>query len=79
MVYNVLVNQINNTMYLMLERIVCSDIILEDNSPVTENVEIVAYLNENDSVFNDYKTIKQTLEKKLDKKVHNFIYHYKRS
>ena len=65
-------------MYLMIERIVCSDIILEDKTSFAENVEVVAYLNENDSVFNDYRTIKQELEKKLDKKVRSFIYEYKR-
>ena len=62
----------------MIERIVCSDIILEDKTSFAENVEVVAYLNENDSVFNDYRTIKQELEKKLDKKVRSFIYEYKR-
>ena len=78
MVYNVLVNQINNTMYLMLERIICSEIEFTDATHHNTEVEVEVTLIENDSVLNDWRTIKKELEKKLEKQVYNFTYRYKR-
>lgn len=78
MVYNVLVNQINNTMYLMLERIICSEIEFADTTHHNTEVEVEVTLVENDSVLNDWHTIKKALEKKLEKQVYNFTYRYKR-
>lgn len=78
MVYNVLVNQINNTMYLMLERIICSEIEFVDATHHNTEVEVEVTLIENDSVLNDWRAIKKELEKKLEKQVYNFVYRYKR-
>ena len=78
MVYNVLVNQINNTMHLMLERIICSEIEFVDATYHNTEVEVEVTLIENDSVLNDWRTIKKELEKKLEKQVYNFVYRYKR-
>ena len=65
-------------MYLMLERIICSEIEFADATFHDTEVEVEVTLIENDSVLNDWRTIKAALEKKLEKQIHTFIYRYKR-
>ena len=65
-------------MYLMLERIICSEIEFTDATQHNTEVEVEVTLIENDSVLNDWRTIKKELEKKLEKQVCNFVYRYKR-
>lgn len=65
-------------MHLMLERIICSEIEFVDATYHNTEVEVEVTLIENDSVLNDWRTIKKELEKKLEKQVYNFVYRYKR-
>lgn len=65
-------------MYLMLERIICSEIEFVDATYHNAEVEVEVTLIENDSVLNDWRAIKKELEKKLEKQVYNFVYRYKR-
>ena len=47
-------------MYLMLERIICSEIEFTDATQHNTEVEVEVTLIENDSVLNDWRTIKKS-------------------
>ena len=59
----------------MNTNIIASDIIT-DSDYIIEQIEVTVFLNESNTVYQDWLSIKRALEAKLGMGVKNFIYHY---
>lgn len=59
----------------MNTNIIATDIIT-DSDYIIEQIEVTVYLNESNTVYQDWLAIKRALESKLGMSVKNFTYHY---